>query len=383
MLNKNYIGGSFEIDVSKLAMPVCQEPGNYFGFRKNDVLLNTGRAAFRSILKALNLGKNRILLPDFLCEEAFLPVAHEESVDFIFYPINRRLRPIAEELEKAVKDGAGAILLINFFGLKDVSKTAQAIRRLDSSIKIIVDNVQALFCLKNGEHVTDFADFEIYSFRKFLAVPDGAFVRNNTDFPLILEKGVCDDFSLYMIGAILRNALLSGSTKPSEAEKIENSYLGYFDAATKSLPTYSAPPSYYFKELIRRYPLDHIASRRRENYIFLAEALTDCADVNVIEAKLSDAVVPLSLPIFVKNGSRDLLKNYLQKQNIFCPIHWPQNENGRRTLSDDVKYISSHILSLPIDQRYCQQDLIRIADEMKSFFKSAAGSITKLSPELI
>lgn len=74
--------------------------------------------------------------------------------------------------------------------------------------------------------------------------------------------------------------------------------------------------------------------------------------------------VPIFCPI--KSRMRDELKDYLIINHIYCPTHWP--------LYDELKIYevalnnSIEELTIPIDQRYSEEDMRYIADKIINFY---------------
>ena len=67
---------------------------------------------------------------------------------------------------------------------------------------------------------------------------------------------------------------------------------------------------------------------------------------------------PFSLPILVEN--RDEVQKLLAKKGVYAPVLWPIDERARFVCKNSA-YISDHMLSLPIDQRYDWDDMEDIA----------------------
>ena len=76
---------------------------------------------------------------------------------------------------------------------------------------------------------------------------------------------------------------------------------------------------------------------------------------------------PMFVPIYVPNGQRDRMKQYLIKQEIYCPVHWPISKHHR--LSKKERLLYDNELSLVCDQRYTEEDMSRMADTIFAFWK--------------
>jgi hypothetical protein len=58
---------------------------------------------------------------------------------------------------------------------------------------------------------------------------------------------------------------------------------------------------------------------------------------------------------------RDELKRHLQAQRIFLPVHWPNPGRLESSLYD-------RIISIPVDSRYGEEDLRRVAAAVEAFY---------------
>jgi hypothetical protein len=85
--------------------------------------------------------------------------------------------------------------------------------------------------------------------------------------------------------------------------------------------------------------------------------------VETINISVNDT--PLFVPIFIKNGQRDELQNYLSKYDVYCPIHWPVPDAYRSIRN----YLYESGISLVCDQRYAIDDMRYVARLIKEFFE--------------
>ena len=68
---------------------------------------------------------------------------------------------------------------------------------------------------------------------------------------------------------------------------------------------------------------------------------------------------PLYFPIYVSN--RSAFQRKLANKHIYAPVLWPVQTKDV-LINEEVEYIYSHILMLPIDQRYSIDDMIKIVE---------------------
>jgi dTDP-4-amino-4,6-dideoxygalactose transaminase len=76
--------------------------------------------------------------------------------------------------------------------------------------------------------------------------------------------------------------------------------------------------------------------------------------------------VPLYFPIIVDD--RSALQKHLVDNAIYAPIVWPKDEQ-QPIQCEGAEYLYNHLLCIPIDQRYNQDDMRRIAKVIDNFYK--------------
>src|SRR5690606_12558742 len=143
-------------------------------FHSEAIHLNTARNAFEYILRAQEYKK--VYIPYYTCDVMLEPIK-KLNLQHEFYHVDERFEPLFDYGNVA---GEEAFLYTNYFGLKDgfISKLAPDCRNL------IVDNSQALFA-DPIEGVDTF-----YSPRKFVGIPDGAYLYSNKKISQQLPKDV-------------------------------------------------------------------------------------------------------------------------------------------------------------------------------------------------
>jgi dTDP-4-amino-4,6-dideoxygalactose transaminase len=70
------------------------------------------------------------------------------------------------------------------------------------------------------------------------------------------------------------------------------------------------------------------------------------------------------MPCYIEE--RDDFRQYLTLNRVFCPVHWPLNET-KSDISKNAKWISNHVISFPIDQRYSEKDIMYMAEVINAY----------------
>lgn len=120
--------------------------------------------------------------------------------------------------------------------------------------------------------------------------------------------------------------------------------------------------------------------RRIQNYHFLYENLKgktsfvpilnpfgSGAQKRDANAKLQNTFAPLYFAVYAKE--RDDLQQFLGAHDIYAPVLWPIGKENEPFLSKEEQFIFSHMLAIPMDQRYGQKEMQRIVEVMNEYEK--------------
>lgn len=301
------IGGYFELECGKTPL--------YHG---EGVNLNNCRNAIRYIIRAL--GIRRIHLPFYTCHVVAEAIA-QEGCEIHRYSLDRDMMPTIN----FPKDDF--IIYNNYFGV--LGKNVETLSKIYPNL--IVDNAQAFYSRPECRAA-------VYSPRKFFGLPDGGILIGRDIPKLELEQGT----SIGQISHLLKRLEFGAQS-------------GYPDFVTndKRLDDYPLQSmSNLTLALMGNINYEEAKQRRLENFRYL----TDHLNTDFPIAMSSDDV-PLVFPYLKDGGS--VLRDYLISTNIFCAKYWPNVLE--ETSSDSIEHcLASNVISLPIDQRYSEQDMIII-----------------------
>ncbi len=332
----NVIGGEFEIDHRftrgiKKDLPAAFNKGYFY---------SSGRAAIFHILNfSVSTGKQKILLPDYLCD-SIVDAVKLTSIPFEFYSINSDLSINIDSVREKYNDKC-LLLIINYFGGADIHNEIKKIRSVSSTASIILDNAQALFSMFESFDV----DFMFTSFRKQLPVPDGAWVISRNAELFQCEEN--NSFAQYKFAAGL---LKNNKQFVSVSDQV---YLDLFKKGDSLiLSNINSKISDITTTILKSIDFDSIRQKRIDNSQYLIEGLHKIGISPIIN--FSNNVVPLFVPVFIHN--RDHLRQKMRNHNIFIPVHWPQCEE----VTSPDKRLYGEELSLIIDQRYSKNHMSKI-----------------------
>lgn len=340
-INKKIIGGEFAIshDLIKKGENTCVdnvEQGKYF--------FSSGRCALFAILKDIEqtLGRG-VILPDYLCESITQTIIDAEW-KYSFYHINKDFHIDIDSLKVTISDNK-VLLLVDYFGMTDLSADISKIRNLYPGVIVIADCVQAFYSMGKYD-----ADYCFTSFRKWFPCPDGAMVvKRNLDKMVEIELtdgtwwqykyagNILKEYHEHVDDSIVLDLLMKGENY------LDKEYLCRWDEESK--------------KLFLKLDIEGIKESRKCNAKYLHEQLIKMN----ISHLYSEEGTPLCIPLMVDD--RDDLRRAFFKENIFTPKHWPfvsVELNGENDLYDIE-------LSLICDQRYTLEDMEKQISVIKKY----------------
>ena len=308
---------------------------------------SSGRAALYQILKYLKQEKGilRVMMPDYLCSSILVPV-NALGLEFAFYQIDECLELEQDNLSKLYEERT-VVLLINYFGLKDLEKQIKAIRSIDEKAIIIEDDVQAYYeFLKPLGNV----DFKFTSLRKTFAISDGGLVKTKYQMPVVDKPNT---FGQYKAAAALLKSMREGNFN----DKI---YLEMFEKGESLIDEeIECGMSHIAEKLYCFINYEYVKVRRQNNARYLIGELKKNGIKPILP--LNEDHVPLFIPIILEE--RDSIRKAMFQHEIFCPVHWPLD--GMTLKRGQI--MAEKELSLIIDQRYTIKDMNTMVSLIKEY----------------
>lgn len=310
------------------------QPNGLFGADTKWFL--SGRSALKAILSQAKIRK--AALPSWCCDSMIKPFL-EAGIEVSFYPVYVE-NGLVQDLSDVDADG---ILIMDYFGY-----TGQA--NLSGYDGTVIRDVTHSLLSKTY----DDARYYFGSLRKWAGFWTGGygwgfdFDTPTADSGYISQRREAMEEKSQYIG---------GKTE-------DKGYLERFAQAEDFLET--APiMAADDRDIALAKALDtaFIKKRRRENAKRLLEAFSNIA----VFPQIGEQDCPMFVPILVPDGQRDALRRYLIQNEIYCPVHWPVSEYHRLDERSGALYTQE--LSLVCDQRYTPQDMDRIINAIKEFWK--------------
>jgi hypothetical protein len=332
LMNGQLIGGMFGL--TDLSNFYKRSP---LFLKDEDLLLVNARSGIKILVSLLRPG--RVWMPSYLCDVMFSAM---KDVEVQFYEVDGYLQISGADLDK-VRSG-DLIIFIDYFGFSFDPSLAEGVKKHGGWV--LEDASQALL----SSHVGEYSDFVVFSPRKFLGVPDGGILRNNTslDFSKIQLNKPPEEWWLKAFSA----TMLRGEFDRNGEER---RWFQLFQETDRDGPIGFFSMSDLSKTLLE-YGFDYltIIQKRIENYQILNHYLNKFP----IFPQLLDGVVPLGFPVRLKN--RDRVRQELFRNNIYPPVHWPIKGIVPDNFVESYQ-LSDMILTLVCDQRYNSKDMERMA----------------------
>ena len=315
-----------------------KEIGGYFQlehlygaeYHQDLLRLNLGRTALVYALQTLHVKK--LYLPRFVCDSVTSACRQTEHLEILWYSIREDFTPI---LPESIEEDAW-IFLINYYG----QLSNDTLRSLKEKYhRIIADYTHCFFRRPVREIPT------LYSCRKYFGLPDGAY--------LSLPETPDDFYQLPMDQSKYRMAHILGRYEQSASDfyssMLETAH-SFYDEPVKQMSPLT-------QNLLHGIDYSSAQRQRNENYDVIAQLL---GDQNPLKLHREDG--PFVYPFYHPDAGS--LKKELAKQHIFVPTYW--NNVIDELPSDTLEWdYASHIMPLPIDQRYTAEDIRYVAETLK------------------
>lgn len=338
--------------------PAVALPDGYFEklnkFGRELTYLRTGREALLYASCNCKPGKEAVILcPAYSCWSMIAPFEFS-GWTVVYYRLNKDLTVDLDYLEQALKFcKPDAVLTMNFYGSASTKGAIAKVKAWDEKITVIEDFSHCTFSL---DKIFDEAvDFYVTSIRKSIGVCDGALVISKKPTNRLFIGSEAPDFGSLRLGAQKQKGRYAVTKKQHEKDV----FLLELRHGETMIDTLDGvhPISEISMRMLEAVNGDEIAFTRRENMKHLWKLLNGKVEM-VPGLERSFVGAPFSLPILVDN--RDAFQKKLAQRGVYAPVLWPIDDKARK-ICESSAYVSDHILSLPIDQRYDWDDMEDIA----------------------
>lgn len=346
----------------------------------------SGRASILLALEMLQVGPgDKVLVPTYHCPTMIAPVV-ALGAQAIFYPINGIGAPDLQWIKQHHATDIRAILVAHFFGLPQ----PLADIRLwcdQQGVRLIEDCAHSLFGVSGERAVGRWGDLAIASLTKFLPVPEGGCLVDNlrgTPLPLLrrpsLKSQLKSGFDIVHasarhgrlagLGAVLNGAnylrkLVQLKTKAQScgpALPDDEPGDGFTIDVTQARLEITAASRWVAQQV----PRARIVDRRRENYLFFIQALSNLAGLHPLVAQLPNQCAPYVFPLWVDQPD----PGYAELRRLGFPVsRWDRLWPTVTTLEGDFGITwSHHVLQLACHQDLTSSELQHMVITLKQIY---------------
>lgn len=308
--------------------------GGYFEWEMYDgPEFHSGMMRLDSVRSALHLaieqrGYERVFLPVHLCN-CIRDLLDDISVAYEWYRIGEDFLPLSD----LIIGESDCLFLVNYYGQLDNERIKGVAQRYSN---IFVDNTQSFF-----QSPIMGVDTAYNCHKYFGGCPDGAY------FSTDLSDECLDDVPLDRVQEHMGYTLgrFEDGPGPHYQSFLEN------DAIHRGTVIKQMSP--LVANILRSFDYERVKGKRTANFATLHRAL---GRINEIDP--SDQGV-FYYPLLLQNGSA--VRESLVAQDVFVPLLW--RETAARVPSGSWEaYLASNMVLLPIDQRYGEDDMNRVAE---------------------
>jgi perosamine synthetase len=353
--------------------PILGAPNLYF--------YSSARAALFYLTRLLHLQKpDSVLLPAYNCGVEVEAVLRAGGA-VTFYDITKDLSANYDSLLKGIHSNTRAIVIAHYFGFPQEMHVVENICK-DKNIFLIEDCAHSLYSKNmDGEWLGMRGDFAIFSMRKTFFLPNGGALLINKKKDSLIPSTGKKYFRKSLLKTTLRSLLeyeqlkagflsgFCGNILSHHEDKIpladvitsdhrEEDNRGYYD---EPIFDYENDISGLSRFLMAKEDYKSIISLRRRNYLSVQGKLSSLPSSSFVYPDLPEGVCPLSFPIFVQNRDQIVSRMLNNRIDPFVFARLP-HPNTNISSFDSSKYLSDHLITLPIHQHLAETDIERIVN---------------------
>ena len=316
----SHIGGFFDLELNG-----CGESPH-----PGALALSTGRACIALWLQEMN--PERCFVPFYCCDAVFEPM-RQIGVEFEFYRIDDSLLPTG--LPEVPKKGDW-LVWTNFFGMR--SERIETLTKV-LQVRILLDNTHAFF--------DDPADglWSFTSARKYFGVTDGAYCyRANRDASEPQVPRFRPSYGYHLMARYTDRA--------EDAFDLFRAAEADFDCSIKRISLLS-------ERILAGIDVKQTKKKRRRNFEILKSMLS-----NHNTLAIADAIKPSSAYCYPLLPRVSVARNHLYDRKLYIPTLWPSVQSRKGKDFNFERKLSRELLPLPIDHRYEESDMVRMAEAL-------------------
>ena len=300
----------------------------------------TGRTAIETVIR--NELIHKVLIPSYCCDSMIEPF-REAGIQICFYDVNYNE---CFDVQLNIPENVDCLLWCNYFGFSmDMPMLTDFISRGG----IVIEDITHSFFSKRQYNLQ--SHYIVASLRKWVAILCGGYCATTIGKLNVKPTNTPSDVFLE-----LRKSAMMLKTDYLENGNISKAeFLNKYSESNRWLgDNYSDYTIDKFSmDYLLHLDLERVRDIRRTNAKVLYEGFNGMHIIRPL-FKVTDMDCPLFVPVVVLNGKRDLVRQKLIENNIYCPVHWPHPKENCESNLYEIE------LSLVCDQRYNEDDMQRV-----------------------
>ena len=324
--------------------------GPYLSWPEPHRMFASGREALLCVWRILqNNNINTLFVPDYFCHEVVTWWGQQGVIIRRYVDGPHMTSPVWKSLTASQGD---SVLAVNYFGVRDENIWGKW-KNANKEVLLIEDH--------SHDPLSDWAyysqaDYAFASLRKTFPVPDGAILWAPKGLPLPDEpsKGDWSGSALKLAAMVLKKDYLEGAGEHVKdvfrdlQERGESMY-GEADASAVS------PWSRFLLAL--GYPVIW-REQREKNVKTLLRLIFTHRSIQPLFTEWPDHNCPFNaVLLFASKECRDQCRSRLISAGIYPSVHWELSSSA----TSGALALSTRILTIPVDQRYDDEDMKYIA----------------------
>lgn len=312
------------------------QPGVFFGL---------ARGVIPGILR-LNRSIRRVWIPEYFCPE--VAQSWSRVVQTVIYKDDPSLtEPAWRSLQPDRND---VVVAVNYFGVRD--ETAWKKWRSSSDCILLEDHTHDPVCAWAFEST---ADYVFSSLRKSLPITDGAICWSPRGLPLPVPSAKINPTAIELkFTAMLEKADFLGGDHIAD---LKGHYRELYASGDHALESGADSP---ISDRALRWIASGVPRKWRQVRESNVRNFFSFLDESPLVRPLFRDWPPNSTPfaavlVFHGRTDRDECRAYLERNNVFCPVHWATDASAA------AHDLSGRMLSVPADQRYSADDMAKVA----------------------
>lgn len=295
--------------------------------------LNTGRMGIWHAFRVT--GCRRIWIPIYQCE-SIRETFEKKGVEMCFYHQDEHFNPLDIMAEKD-----DAVLLVNYFGIMSSDRMALLAKQYEHPI---IDCAQAFFCKPVKDALT------VYSCRKFVGAPDGAYVVGRDAHRFVNDYPQC--FSSDTAGFLFMRIEYGCEGKGYEARMLNEHRIDAEDCMKMSRLT---------QALMDAEDYTYNQKKRIENFKYAHHLFGSINRINPT-VYMDSKDVPMVYPLVLEDD--DLIQRLFAAKHF--QGHWWSYICDEQPEGSFEHWISRYVIPITIDQRYGKRELDYLANIIKN-----------------